>query len=83
MTSSEIPLVSVIVRTKNEEKWITACLGAVFRQTYPDFEVIVVDNGSTDRTLERVAQFDVQVVNIDQFLPGRALNLGIREARVK
>ena len=81
MTSSEIPLVSVIVRTKNEEKWITACLGAVFRQTYPDFEVIVVDNGSTDRTLERVAQFDVQVVSIDQFLPGKALNLGIRESK--
>ena len=81
MTSSKNPLVSVIVRTKNEEKWITACLSAISRQDYPDFEVIVVDNGSTDRTLERVAQFDAQVVNIDQFLPGKALNLGIRESK--
>jgi rhamnosyltransferase len=80
MTSSQPPLVSVIVRTKNEEKWITACLRAVFRQSYPRFEVIVVDNGSTDRTLERVDQFDARVVHIDQFLPGVALNLGIRES---
>jgi rhamnosyltransferase len=81
MTSNKPPTVSVIVRTKNEEKWITACLAAVFRQSHPSFEVIVVDNGSTDRTLERVAQFDARVVHINQFLPGKALNLGIRESK--
>ena len=81
MTPSKPPLVSVIVRTKNEEKWITACLSAISRQDYPDFEIVVVDNGSTDRTLERVAHFDnARVVNIDQFLPGKALNMGIRES---
>lgn len=82
MTPSKPPLVSVIVRTKNEEKWITACLSAISRQDYPDFEIVVVDNGSIDRTLERVAQFDnARVVNIDQFLPGKALNMGIRESK--
>jgi len=70
--------VSIIIRTKNEEKWITSCLTGVFNQTFSDFEVIIVDNNSTDKTLEKVKQFDVKIVNIDEYLPGKALNIGIR-----
>ncbi|MFN3076399.1 MAG: glycosyltransferase [Alphaproteobacteria bacterium] len=82
MTTSIVPArVSVIVRTKNEESWISHCLGMLFRQDYPDFEVIVVDNESTDHTLEAVRRFPVrEVVSIGRYLPGLALNLGIRRA---
>jgi rhamnosyltransferase len=44
-------LVSIIIRTKNEEKWISSCLKSVFKQEYKNIEVIVVDNESTDRTV--------------------------------
>jgi len=50
---------SIIIRTRNEEKWIGSCLSAVFSQTYRDFEVILVDNESTDRTVPKAEQFPV------------------------
>ncbi|MFH1791585.1 MAG: glycosyltransferase [Candidatus Omnitrophota bacterium] len=72
---------SIIIRTKNEERWITRCLESVFRQDYRDFEVIIVDNESTDKTLEKAGQFPVKkVIACTGFLPGLALNLGIRES---
>lgn len=75
--------VSIIIRTKNEERWISSCLNSVFNQKFKDFEVIIVDNCSTDKTLEKVKQYDVKVVNIEDFLPGKAINLGIRASSGK
>ena len=74
-------LCSIIIRTYNEERWITHCLDAVFSQTYKNFEVIIVDNVSTDGTLKRISMFDIdKVVTCKEYLPGKSLNLGIREA---
>jgi len=75
-----MPRVSIIVRTKNEERWIGLCLRAVFRQAYRDFEVILVDNESTDRTVERAREFPVKVVSIADYRPGKAINLGAAHA---
>lgn len=75
-------MVSIIVRTKNEERWITSCLTAVFKQDNKDFEVIIVDNESTDKTIEKASQFDItKVVTCTDYRPGLALNMGIREAK--
>ena len=72
------PKISIIIRAKNEEKWIPSCLSSVFRQGFKDFEVILVDNCSTDRTVEKAKTFPVkEIVPVEQFLPGKALNLGI------
>jgi chlorobactene glucosyltransferase len=49
---SNAPLISVCVPARNEERNIRACMEAVLRQTYPNFEVIVLDDRSTDSTLE-------------------------------
>lgn len=73
--------VSIIIRTKNEEKWISSCLAAVFKQTYKNFEVIIVDNNSTDKTVEKTKVFNVKIVQIDDFFPGKALNIGIRNSK--
>src|SRR5205085_9030828 len=72
------PLVSIVIRTKNEERWIAPCLRAVFNQGYKNIEVVVVDNGSTDHTLKRAQEFPVKIVHITDFLPGKAINDGIR-----
>jgi rhamnosyltransferase len=74
-----MPEISVIVRTKNEERWITHCLGMIFRQDFTDFEVILVDNNSTDHTVQAARRFPIaHVVNITEYKPGFALNEGIR-----
>ena len=73
-------MISIIVRTKNEEKWITPCLSAIFNQDYQNFEVILVDNMSTDKTVEKAKNFDVKLVTVDKYLPGDAINAGIRES---
>ena len=78
MISESIKKCSIIIRTKNEERWISSCLSAVFNQTYKNIEVIIVDNESTDRTLERTKKFNnIKYVTISKYLPGDALNKGI------
>lgn len=74
-------MISIIIRTKNEERWITSCLQAVFDQEEKDIEVIVVDNHSTDKTVEKAKRFPVKVLDVDDYLPGKALNVGFKEAR--
>ena len=59
-----MPKTSIILRTKNEEKWVGECLKRLSEQTYRDFEIIAVDSGSTDRTLEIVKNFDVKLFQI-------------------
>ncbi len=73
---------SIIIRTKNEEKWIRRCLFAVSNQDSNNFEIIVVDNGSTDNTLEIVKQFNVKIVhyNENKYFPGKALNFGFNNS---
>ncbi len=63
--TSRIPLVSVIVTTKNEEKNIGNCLESIKRQTYPQerIEIIVVDNNSTDKTKEIARRYTRKVYN--------------------
>ena len=46
----DMPLVSIIVPARNEERNIGACVESLLAQDYPRFEVIVVDDGSTDAT---------------------------------
>ena len=70
---------SIIIRTKNEERWIAHCLRMLYKQDYQDFEVILVDNESTDYTVEAAKRYPLAaVVTIDEFRPGKALNDGIR-----
>lgn len=70
--------VSIIIRTKNEGRWIVSCLESVFRQEYGKVEVVIVDNNSEDGTLDLAQRFPVKVVNVDEYKPGLAINKGIR-----
>lgn len=76
-------MISVVVRTKNEIQWIHRCLSAIALQNYPKFEVVVVDNESTDGTLDIVKKFGCRLVTIKDadFTFGRSLNIGIETCR--
>jgi glycosyltransferase involved in cell wall biosynthesis len=57
LESSRVPLVSVIIPVYNGEKYIEEALDSIFAQTFQDFEVIVVDDGSTDGTERRLGRY--------------------------
>ena len=76
-------LVSIIIRTKNEEKWIESCLKSVFNQNYKNFEVILVDNESTDDTVKIAKKYRIKILKISKFKPGLAINEGIRKSKGK
>jgi len=75
-------MLSVIVRTRNERQWIGRCLAALRHQDCWEFEIVVVDNESTDGTLDIVQEFDCRILTISQaeFSHGRSINRGIRES---
>ena len=72
------PLVSIIVRTKNEERWIDHCLGAIETQNMRDYEIILVDNDSEDRSVKVASKYTDKIINVAEFYPGKAINEGIR-----
>lgn len=62
-TPTPSPIVSVIVPARNEEACLAACLESLVAQAGIDFEIIVVDDASTDRTAEIARSFDVKVIS--------------------
>ncbi|MBO0721440.1 MAG: glycosyltransferase, partial [Blastocatellia bacterium] len=80
------PFVSVIVPAYNEEKVIAQTIDCLLASVYPNLEIIVVDDGSTDSTFEVVKQkFDneprVRLFNITNCGKAEALNYGLRSAK--
>jgi glycosyltransferase involved in cell wall biosynthesis len=51
LTQSELPSVSIIILNFNGIVWVEKCLSSVLETKYPNFEVIFVDNASTDESL--------------------------------
>lgn len=72
--------ISVIIPTFNEEKVISDCLNSLIKQSYQDFEIIVVDDGSSDSTKEIASRFPVKVLEQKHRGPGLARNNGAEEA---
>ena len=76
------PLVSVIVPAYNEEMVIGECIKSLQNQTYKNLEIIFIDDGSTDQTLEIVKNFKgVKIFEQNHGGSGNARNLGARESK--
>jgi glycosyltransferase involved in cell wall biosynthesis len=84
-SSNPCPLVSVLIPTYNRAGVLGRAIESVLTQTFPDFELIVVDDGSTDNTVEVVQGFRDPRVRLVRLATNcglsRARNEGIRAAR--
>ncbi|WP_214041487.1 glycosyltransferase family 2 protein [Methanoculleus sp.] len=83
---SEIPAVSVVIPLYNKGPYIARALNSVFAQTFQDFEVIVVDDGSTDDGAEIVRAFDeprIRLIQQENRGVSAARNRGIAAARAE
>ncbi len=74
--------ISVIIPVYNHEKYIAESIESVLNQSYKDFEIVVVDDGSTDRTPEILRDFGCKIKYIRQENKGgaAALNTAIRNS---
>lgn len=83
-TSTHDPIISVVIPTYNRAYLISRAVASVLQQSYSSFEIIVVDDGSTDRTAEVLAGFSdprIRYLRLPKNTGGAAArNLGIREA---
>lgn len=85
------PLVSVIIPAYNAKKFVCEALESVFTQSYRPIEVIVIDDGSTDRTAEVVESYQTRRINKERLIfihqqnagPSAARNAGINVAKSK
>jgi len=79
-----LPLVSVIIPTYNAEQYIAVAVESVLGQSYRQFELIVIDDGCTDRTAEKLAAYkEARVIRQGNAGPSAARNHGIRIAKGK
>lgn len=79
-------LISVIVPAYNAEKWLSACCESVFHQSYGNWELIIVDDGSTDGTLDTAQKLgqgreNVRVIHTENGGVCHARNTGLNAAK--
>lgn len=85
---TEHPLVSIVVPSYNQAKWLPKTLDSIISQTYPVWEAVVVDDGSTDNTWDIIQEYmikDYRIKGIHKENGGisSALNTGINNAKGK
>lgn len=68
------PLLSVITPVYNREKYLTECIESILNQTFKDFEFIIIDDHSTDRTLNIIKDYELKDTRIK--IISNELNIG-------
>jgi len=80
-----IPAVSIVVPVFNAGECLPECLDSILKQTFPDFELLVIDDGSTDNSIDIIKSYmDKRVrliINKHDFIG--SLNIGLNKARGK
>lgn len=86
MNIKEQPLISVIVPVYNTERYLPECLDSLLAQTYQNFELLLVDDGSPDQCWEILQQYAAQDARVRIFRKenggvSSARNFGLRQAK--
>jgi GT2 family glycosyltransferase len=79
------PLVSIIILTRNREKYLVKTLSSVLKQTYSNLEIIVVDNASTDDSIKILsAKFpSIRIISLPINIGIAGWNIGLKKAHGK
>ena len=77
--------VSIIIPAYNSEKYIKKCLDSILEQTYKNYEIIIVNDGSTDNTSKIIDEYKneyefIKVINISNHGQGYARNIALSQA---
>ena len=74
--------VSIVIRTLNEAKHLENLMKGIHEQNYQDWEIVLVDSGSTDGSLDIAERYGARIFHIPQkeFTFGRSLNIGCENA---
>lgn len=75
-----MPKFSIIIPVYNVEEYIKKCLDSIFAQSEKDFEVIVVNDGTKDNSMNIVKNYDVKIINQENKGLSAARNRGVKEA---
>ena len=75
-----MPKFSIIIPVYNVEEYIERCLDSVFNQSFKDFEVILVDDGCTDKSIEKAKKYDLTIIKSAHEGVSEARNIGVKKA---
>lgn len=82
--TNENELISVIINVYNGEKFINKCLNSIINQTYKNLEILIINDGSTDNTLEICKSYKderIRIINQENMGLSLSRNVGIDNAR--
>jgi cellulose synthase/poly-beta-1,6-N-acetylglucosamine synthase-like glycosyltransferase len=77
----DLPLVSVIIPVRNDAKRLDVCLSSLGIQDYSRMEIIVIDNGSTDDSLQVALRHGAKALHFPHLRVGALRNCGVKAAR--
>lgn len=77
--------ISVVIPAYNVEKYIKKCLDSIIKQGFKNLEIIVVNNGSTDKTMDVLKKYKdkVRVIDLKEANLGKARNEGVKKSKGK
>jgi len=80
--SRQHPEFSIIVPVFNCEETMDACLESLLNQDYPSYEIIIIDDGSTDETAQICQSKEgIQIIQVSNGGPSKARNIGVKKAK--
>ena len=86
MNSNKSPAISVIIPLYNKAQHVERAIGTILNQTFTDFEIVVVNDGSTDgsdNVVERIPDSRIRLISQENAGVSAARNRGISEAKRK
>ena len=77
-------LITIIIRGKNESRWLKILLKEIKKQTIKNYEIIFCDNNSSDNSLEILKKYKVKkIIKFKKYIPGQILNRAIKKSSGK